>query len=338
MAKQKATLRTIAEASGFAVTTVSRALKDAPELSQATKARIRTIALAQGYAPDRAALRLRTGQTYILAFILSQEDEINRIARNMIIGLSQGLRGTPYQLIVVPQFPDEDPLQAVRYVVETGAADGLIISHTMPQDERVRYLLERDIPFVTHGRTELQTPHAYYDYDNFRFALEATRLLLRRGRQRIILVPPITRFTYAGLQIDGYRRAMIEAGLEPNVATALSIESSPMELKRFASSMAREAAPPDAYVCGSEEACIALIGGIEASGMRLGCQVDLVGKQTSDLVDVLSAVFDTASEDFSHTGRILAELLLRRLAGESAGDLQRLETPIWTLRTPASER
>lgn len=333
MAKQKATLRTIAEASGFAVTTVSRALKDAPELSEATKSRIRAIALAQGYAPDRAALRLRTGQTYILAFILSQEDEINRIARNMIVGLSQGLRGTPYQLIVVPQFPDEDPLQAVRYVVETRAADGFILSHTAPQDERVRYLLERDIPFVTHGRTELPTPHAYYDYDNFGFALEATRLLLRRGRQRIVLVPPIARFTYSRLQIDGYRRAMIEAGFEPSVASAVSIESALMSLKAFALAMAREKAPPDGYVCGSEEACIALIGGIEAAGMRLGREVDLVGKQTSDLVDVLSAVFDTAPEDFNRTGRMLAELLLRRLAGETAVNLQRLEPPVWTLRT-----
>ena len=44
-------------------------------------------------------------------------------------------------------------------IVEGKLADGLILSGTTPQDERVRYMLERRFPFVTFGRTELFTPH-----------------------------------------------------------------------------------------------------------------------------------------------------------------------------------
>jgi hypothetical protein len=48
------------------------------------------------------------------------------------------------------------PDQPVRYVLDTGAADGLMMAHRAT-GRRVKLLLERDFPFVTLGRTELST-------------------------------------------------------------------------------------------------------------------------------------------------------------------------------------
>ncbi|HSK39014.1 MAG TPA: LacI family DNA-binding transcriptional regulator, partial [Arenibaculum sp.] len=70
------TLKTIAELTGLAVTTVSRALKDGPDLNAETKARVRAVAAEIGYRPDRAGVRLRTGRTYVVGLILDQNDEI----------------------------------------------------------------------------------------------------------------------------------------------------------------------------------------------------------------------------------------------------------------------
>jgi LacI family transcriptional regulator len=44
---------------GLAVTTISRALNNAPELAQDTRDRVQKIAAEIGYLPDRAALRLK---------------------------------------------------------------------------------------------------------------------------------------------------------------------------------------------------------------------------------------------------------------------------------------
>ena len=60
------TLKTISEATGLAVTTVSRALKDGPELSAETRARVREVATQLGYRPHRAGVRLRTGRTFVV--------------------------------------------------------------------------------------------------------------------------------------------------------------------------------------------------------------------------------------------------------------------------------
>src|ERR1700744_5534622 len=58
---EKPTLRTIAEMTGLAITTISRALNNAPELAQETRERVQRIAAQIGYVPDRTALRLKTG-------------------------------------------------------------------------------------------------------------------------------------------------------------------------------------------------------------------------------------------------------------------------------------
>ena len=63
-------------------------------------------------------------------------------------------------------------MEPVRYVVETGSADGIIISRTEPNDARVRYMLERGFPFATHGRTDMGIAHPFHDFDNHAFALD----------------------------------------------------------------------------------------------------------------------------------------------------------------------
>ena len=129
-------------------------------------------------------------------------------AKRLIMGISDALRGTQYHLQVLPQNIDQAPIDPVRYIVDTAAADGLILTHSEPQDLRVKMLLERDFPFITFGRTELATPHPYIDTDNFDFAYRAAQALLARGRKRIVIVLPPKQFTYSGHQQAGYRRAV----------------------------------------------------------------------------------------------------------------------------------
>ena len=61
---------------GLGVTTVSRALHDAPDIGQATKERVRLVAEQIGYRPNRAGVRLRTGKTNVISLILSVESEM----------------------------------------------------------------------------------------------------------------------------------------------------------------------------------------------------------------------------------------------------------------------
>ena len=118
------TLKTIAEATGFAVATVSRALKDAPDIGEETKRRVREAADKLGYQQNRAAVRLRTGKTNVIALVLSTETDVMNHTSKLIYSIAESLRGTAYHMVVMPFFPDQDPLDPVRYIVETESADG----------------------------------------------------------------------------------------------------------------------------------------------------------------------------------------------------------------------
>lgn len=85
----------------------------------------------------------------------------------LISGLTSGLVGTPYNLSVVPMLPGQDPLEPVKYAVERRLAGGIIINATKTRDERVTYLQEHKVPFITFGQTEMSIDHAFADIDNY---------------------------------------------------------------------------------------------------------------------------------------------------------------------------
>jgi LacI family transcriptional regulator len=91
------------------------------------------------------------------------------------------LAETQYHLILTPYFHSRAPIEPIRYIVETGSADGIIFSRTEPDDQRVHYLTEHDFPFATHGRTDTGIEHPFHDFDNFTFALDMVGKLAARG-------------------------------------------------------------------------------------------------------------------------------------------------------------
>ena len=81
-AGERPTLKTIARISGLAVTTVSRALLDGSDIGADTKELVARIAGAIGYVPNRAGLRLRTGQTNVITLVVPAEgDVLNNAAK-----------------------------------------------------------------------------------------------------------------------------------------------------------------------------------------------------------------------------------------------------------------
>lgn len=167
---RRPTLKTLAFMTGLGVTTVSRALKDAPEIGAETRRRVQLVARQIGYRPNRAGVRLRTGKTNVISLVLDTEEQIGGFVSDIIYGISGALAQTPYHLIVTPYSRNNDPLEPVRYIVETGSADGIIISRTEPDDKRVRYMTERSFPFATHGRTDMGIEHPFHDFDNYAYA------------------------------------------------------------------------------------------------------------------------------------------------------------------------
>jgi LacI family transcriptional regulator len=333
---ERPTLKTIAFMTGLGVTTVSRALKDAPEIGEDTKRRVQLVAKQVGYRPNRAGVRLRTGKTNVISLVLDTDQQLMSFVSDIIYGISEVLAETPYHLIVTPYSRLQDPLAPVRYVVETGSADGVIISRTQPNDPRVRYLAERGFPFATHGRTEMDIDHAYHDFDNHAFAAEAVRMLAGLGRKRLALLAPPAGLTYHHHTVTGFADALGETGgMEVPFSTA-SIDHSIEHIRQRAAQLMRRDSRPDGFISCAAASTLALVAGIEDAGLKLGRDVDVVSKQSSDLLPLFRPELHVVNEDFRLAGSELAKAVIGCIGGTPARALQSVSAPGPVLSTPRS--
>jgi LacI family transcriptional regulator len=321
------TLKTIAYMTGLGVTTVSRALNDAPDIGQATKERVRLVASQIGYRPNRAGVRLRTGKTNVISLVLSVEDEILGLTSHVVYGISEFLAATPYHLIVTPYRLGADPLDPVRYIVETGSADGIIFSRTEREDPRVRYLHERGFPFATHGRTEMGIEHPYFDFDNARYAEIAVERLAARGRRQLALVPPPAHLTYFDHMTGGFQRALDRHDLGEIPVRGVTTDSGYDAIRAEVARMMAGRRRPDGFVCSSAVAALATIAGAEDAGCVIGRDFDVAVKESFDIMRKFRREVEVVREDFRAAGMGLAAAVVSTIAGTPAAELQTIEVP-----------
>jgi LacI family transcriptional regulator len=329
----RATLKTIAEATGFALTTVSRALKNEADIGAETRAKVQAVAAELGYRPDRAAQGLRTGRTLVVGLILDETLSVAEFEKRIIAGASKVIYDeTSYNLVVLPHTDAADPVASVRYFVESAQVDGLIFAHTTPQDERARYLIEMQVPFVTHGRTALKDQHAYFDFDNYAMTKQAVERLVLKGRRRIAMIPATPHLTCAAHFLDGFRDGIREAGVEGISVPGLYLNDDPERFRETAHRLAASKLPPDGIVCGIGPA-IGLVAGLQDSGLVVGCDIDVIAKSTSDILDYVTPPIDSFHEDLLLAGETLAHFLMKRIAGVPAEELQAVDQPRLCART-----
>jgi LacI family transcriptional regulator len=317
---RRPTLKTIAQLTGLSVATVGRALKDAPDIGEETKRRVRELALQVGYRPNRAGVRLRTGKTNVVALVRSvQEDMLNHTSE-MINGIAAALRGTSYHMILMPYFLEEDPIAPIRYLVETGSADGVIIHQTTPDDERVRYMLARNFAFATHGRTELAALHPYYDFDNEAFARLIVRRMAERGRRRLALLAPPMEHCYARHMHKGFTDEAARLGLAAQVLGEITSDTPPLQVEDAARRLLARPDAPDGIVVGSATASMAVVAGAESLGLVLGRDFDVGTKDSVGFLRRFRSEMLVVREDVRKAGEFLARSVMAAIDGRTTAE------------------
>ncbi|WP_309666906.1 LacI family DNA-binding transcriptional regulator [Tabrizicola sp.] len=324
---ERPTLKTIAAATGLAIATVSRALKDAPDIGEETKRRVRETAALLGYRPNRAGVRLRTGKTNVIALVLSTEADVMNHTAQMIYSIAAALRGTAYHLVVMPYFRDQDPMTPIRYIVETGSADGVVLNQIMPDDPRIRYMAERGFPFTAHGRSNMGIDHPYFDFDNEVFARLGVRALVARQRQRLFLVAPPREHSYSGHMITGFADESALLGARFEIATDVNSDSSSEQIEDAVFHRCFAPNPPDGILVGSTTAAMAAVNGAERAGLRMGTDFDLVAKEAISFLRRFRKEILVVHEDVGRAGDFLARTLIAAIERRLAEDGQFLDQP-----------
>ena len=325
--KERPTLKTIARLSGLAVPTVSRALSDAPDIGKDTKERVRKLAQELGYRPNRAGLRLRTGKTNVIALVLHAENDVMSHGFRLITAVASELRETPYHVIITPYLPDEDPLTPIKYIAETGSADGVILNRIQPDDPRVRYLNERNFPFAMHGRTSDCSDCPYYDFDNAAYGAETVAMVKARGRRNLLLVAPPRDQNYSQLMIAAAEEAGRKHGVSVRVLSGATSDSSSEEVTNAVRDHLARHPETDAIMSASVPSAVGSTLAVEAASKTIGKDIDIVTKESLPFLSTFRQDILIVREDITEAGEFLARAVVQAIEHPEDPPMQKIVAP-----------
>lgn len=96
---QQSTLKKLSEVLGISISTVSRALKDHPDISETTKTKVKELAAALEYEPNNYAVQLRTRQSNLLGILVPSID--NFFYDSFIAAVEEDARLHGYSVMIM---------------------------------------------------------------------------------------------------------------------------------------------------------------------------------------------------------------------------------------------
>ena len=203
--RNKINIVELARKLGLSVSSVSRALNGYDNISQKTKDKIFKTAKKYNYFPDLNAKRLASKKTDTIAFISAiHPDAPDHVVLQFLAGITLGIKNTNTELITKFCLNEEEETNYFKKLISTEQADKFIFYRIKKNDERVNFLNERGIKFVTWGRTNKQKEHAWIDLDNRKSIEILIDKLSNNGHERIAFINVHRSFNYGAQRKRAY--------------------------------------------------------------------------------------------------------------------------------------
>jgi LacI family transcriptional regulator len=207
------TIRDVAKKAEVAPTTVSRVINNSGYVSASTRARVEAAIQELGYVPNRVARSLRLKRTNTLALVVT--DITNPFWTTVVRGVEDAANEAGFTVILCNT--DESPAKQDAYlqVLLQKRVDGIVFTPVHSSADPVDRVQRQGVPIVVLDRC---VPGAAVDVvrcDSEKGAYELVRHLLDLGHRRIALLTGPESVSTAVQRVNGYRRALREAGLGP---------------------------------------------------------------------------------------------------------------------------
>lgn len=204
--RDEVTLDEVARRSGVSRATASRALNNREGVREDVRERVRIIADALGYRPNRAAQRLASGRASVIGLVIGEADPK---IRPYVAALTQGVAvaADKHGQALVLVLRADDPNETVRETVGNGLVDGLIVNTVAKDSPWAERLLEDDLPAVFLGDAGGQFNGPFIDVENKNSSAAMVGHLLDSAGPRVATITgPLYRADAAD-RLEGYRLA-----------------------------------------------------------------------------------------------------------------------------------
>lgn len=317
-------LKELSKNLGLSPTTVSRALNGYPEVSEATRDRVKRAAQQYNYHPNTRAKALATGRATAIGHVIplsTQHEMVNPVFGDFISGAGEIYAQRGYDMVLsIVEDGNED--SAYRDLKAKGTIDGVIVHGPHRNDHRPTLLNELGLPFVVHGRTAAdQDSYWWVDMNNTRAFERATQFLLDLGHRRIALFNGLEHMDFALRRRIGYERALENAGVSVDPALMRSQEMSESIGYKYALELLDQPDPPSAFLVSSMIMALGVRRALGTRGLEMGKDISVL---THD--DDLSyfpnggdvPIFTSTQSSVRQAGRLVADMLIARISDPTA--------------------
>src|SRR5690554_1304382 len=222
----------IAYRAGVSQSTVSRALRNSPLVSEETRLKVQAIAKELNYKVDKNARNLRSQKTKTIALLLCEEQGIgdsliNPFFLSMLGSITRASASRGYDLLISFQQSSEDWHADYE---DANRADGIIFlgyGDYVTYVQKLTYLSEVGAHYITWGPVLEGQPGFSIGCDNFNSAHKATQHLIQLGRKNIAFLGDISEHSPEfSARYDGYTQALKGAGIVADAALQIAAETS----------------------------------------------------------------------------------------------------------------
>jgi DNA-binding LacI/PurR family transcriptional regulator len=165
--------------------------------------------------------------------------------------------------------------------------DGLVLTDINYNDERVRYLMDSEIPFVTFGRAGDDWEFPSVDVDGRAGMKLAIEHLLSRGHERIGLLCWPEGLRISDVRVQGYKEALAEAGLPVAESLIGRIRNSVDHAFLATRQILAQTPRPTAIACTNDLMAVGVRRYLDQAGLPMGADIAITGYDDSPIAELL---------------------------------------------------
>jgi len=311
-------LKDIARYAGVSVMTVSKALRDEPDVSAATKTRIKSLAQQMGYVPDSSAQGLRNRTTRLFGLVIPSSTD--PIFARIVFAMEERAHELGYDILLTHTLNLPAREEACIRRLLSRRVDGLFISPVYRFEAEARIyqeVLARQVPTVLIGPpAPFCKSFVSVEIDEQAASHTATQHLLKLGHKRIAYLTGPATAPWAHERFEGYRHALREAGLDADDKLVFQAGSTIEDGTRAALQMLNESCNATAIQTVNDLVAIGCADALLAKGLRIPEDISLVGYGNILTAEYFRVPLTTIRQPKFRLGVAAVEAMMNLLKGQ----------------------
>jgi len=317
MKKEKTTIHDIAEKLNITASTVSRALKDHPRISEATKKAVLKVAQNLNYQPNHIAAALRNGRSNIIGIIVPTADR--SFFSSVVRGIEEIANTASYNVMICQTYDQYKKEVATVEALMNARVDGIIASIAKESEnfDHYRKLKEKGIPLILFDRSndELEVSNVIID-DNLG-AFKAVEHLIQQGCTRIAHFTSVKKVSIYRERYRGYREALEANGIPFDeslvIESNLQLEDGRQSMEKLLSLPKR----PDGIFSSSDYGAMGALQVLKEKGIQVPKEIAIVGFSNESFTLFSEPTLTTVDQHSMRMGNAAAEIFLEQIANGS---------------------